>query len=904
MVKREQLIIAVIAAAVIGFFIGRLTGPDSGCQAGSPAGDAPLALTDSTKIPAAGAPAMGSETPKVIIVEFSDFQCPFCSRGAATIKQVVNSSKDTRLVFRHNPLSFHKQAFLAAEASLAANAQGKFWEMHDKLFANQKSLGREDLDRYAEQIGLDMRKFKADLDNHVHKAAIEADMKLAASLGARGTPAFFVNGQLISGAQPAEKFQAAIDAELAEVDRLLAAGSKREEVYAQRVEANFKAPAPKREAAADAANAVYKVPLGSSYAKGATDALVTIINFSEFECPFSGRVNPTLDKLIESYPGKVKVAFKHTPLPFHKNATLASEAALAAGAQGKFWPMYDKLFANQKALGREDLERYAGEIGLDLARFKADLDGHTFQKVIDEDKALANKIGAQGTPNLFINGRKLVGAQPYESFQQIVDEEIKKAQALVDAGTPVAAVYDKLTEKGLEKARPAAKPDRPQAKRRQEDPQAVYNVPLPVGETYAKGPADALVTIMEFSEFQCPYCSRAAKTVDEIAKAYPKEVRVIFRHNPLGFHKNAPGAALASLAAAEQGKFWEMHDVLFANQKALEADKLEGYAAQAGLNIAKFQQAMQQERGKERIAADQQLANSLGARGTPAFFINGRKLSGAQPFEAFKALIDEELVKARALVAQGTPPAKLYGKITSGGATAAVFLPDAAGEDGDAPARPALRKVVDIGAAPVKGNEKAKVEIVVFSEFECPFCSRGEAAVEQVLKAHGDRVKFAFKHFPLSFHKNAFSAAEASLAAAEQGKFWEMHDRLFANQKALSPDDLTRYAREIGLNMDRYKAAMDSRKFKAAVEADMAQGRALGVDGTPSFYVNGRAVDGGYDALQAAVEAELKRPATMLKLDGGRPGPKAPLLQKLNLRKLDGPPGKPGVPRVPKGGGN
>ena len=158
-----------------------------------------------------------------------------------------------------------------------------------------------------------------------------------------------------------------------------------------------------------------------------------------------------------------------------------------------------------------------------------------------------------------------------------------------------------------------------------------------------KGKKDAAITIVEFSEFQCPFCSRVNPTIAQIQKEYGDKVRVVFKHNPLSFHKDAPLAAEAALAAAAQGKGWEMHDLMFKNQRALKRPELEKYAAEIGLNIAKFKADLDAGKYKAQVAADQKLAGELKARGTPHFFINGRRLAGAQPYPAFKALIDETL---------------------------------------------------------------------------------------------------------------------------------------------------------------------------------------------------------------------------------------------------------------------
>ena len=118
---------------------------------------------------------------------------------------------------------------------------------------------------------------------------------------------------------------------------------------------------------------------------------------------------------------------------------------------------------------------------------------------------------------------------------------------------------------------------------------------------------------------------------------------MVIKQNPLPFHKDAKPAAMAVLAAHEQGKFWEMHNLIFENNKALKRPDLDKYAQQVGLNVAKFKSYMDEGKGEAQIKADQAQAASVGARGTPAFFINGRSLSGAQPFASFKAIIDEEL---------------------------------------------------------------------------------------------------------------------------------------------------------------------------------------------------------------------------------------------------------------------
>jgi len=159
----------------------------------------------------------------------------------------------------------------------------------------------------------------------------------------------------------------------------------------------------------------------------------------------------------------------------------------------------------------------------------------------------------------------------------------------------------------------------------------------------SRGPNSAPVTIVEFSDFQCPYCARVGPTLDQILDRYPDQVRIVFRHLPLPFHKEARLAAQASFCAEREGVFWEYHDQLFANQRALERPQLIDYANLLELDPEDFESCMDSPEAQARVEADLAAAEALGATGTPAFFINGIELSGAQPIEAFEAIIVEEL---------------------------------------------------------------------------------------------------------------------------------------------------------------------------------------------------------------------------------------------------------------------
>lgn len=135
-------------------------------------------------------------------------------------------------------------------------------------------------------------------------------------------------------------------------------------------------------------------------------APITIVEFSDFECPFCGEAAPIIERLIREQEGKVKLVFLQYPLDGHTHAQPAARASIAAGKQGKFWEMHDILFAHQRNLTPEDLDRYAAELGLDMARFHADMESPETQAVIDANKAAGHEVDVTGTPTIFVNGRR------------------------------------------------------------------------------------------------------------------------------------------------------------------------------------------------------------------------------------------------------------------------------------------------------------------------------------------------------------------------------------------------------------------------------------------------------------------------------------------------------------------
>src|ERR1043165_7439616 len=176
---------------------------------------------------------------------------------------------------------------------------------------------------------------------------------------------------------------------------------------------------------------------------------------------------------------------------------------------------------------------------------------------------------------------------------------------------------------------------------------------------------------------------------------------------------------------------------------------------------------------------------------------------------------------------------------------------------------PVFVSALDDGVSPVRGPTNPVVTIVEFSDFECPFCKQVQSALKQTLESYGREVRLVFKHLPLEGHRNSLPAARAAYCAAEQDRFWQFHDALFA-AKELSPTVLTQIAGEFGLGLPKFQACVDSEQSRAAIVKDLDAARQLGVESTPSFIVNGKLIRGAlsFADFQKLIEQELKQSST------------------------------------------
>jgi protein-disulfide isomerase len=406
--------------------------------------------------------------------------------------------------------------------------------------------------------------------------------------------------------------------------------------------------------------AVYQVPVDDAPRHGPADAPITIVEFSDYACRYCNKVLRTLEHIQRLHGDKIRWVYRH--LPLDDDETLAAEAGLAAGAQGSFWPMHDRLFAIHGQVDRASVELIAADLGLDMTRFRGDLDGQVHRAAVLADQDLAVSLGVSGTPTFFVNGRPLRGNQPLGVFLRVIDEELARAEEASKAGVAGKDLYAHLIARGQAKAASDAEEEYGAPVL---DPTRVYRVGLGLDGHATAGDAP-LVTIVEWSDFQCPYCASNAPNLARLRREYGDKVRLVFRHLPLPGHPDAQLASEAAVAAAAQGKFWEFHDRLFTGTRDdLGRAVLETIGEEIGLDMTDFRAALDERRHRDAVADDAAAAAALGIYGTPTLFINGVPIEGAPKWEHLKMLVDIRLDEAESIVAGGIDRADVYGMIMS-----------------------------------------------------------------------------------------------------------------------------------------------------------------------------------------------------------------------------------------------
>ncbi len=273
---------------------------------------------------------------------------------------------------------------------------------------------------------------------------------------------------------------------------------------------------------------------------------------------------------------------------------------------------------------RQSIDQLVGDFLIDEAAKKA---GVAREKYLEDE--LTKRRGAiteADIQRVYDDNKDRVGASTLEDLRQSIVTFITRNRD----GQNLALLVDELKAAGPP-VTVALDPPR-------------YEVPI-ADHDPSRGPADAPVTIVEFSEYQCPFCARVTPTLREIEQKYPGKVRIVFKDFPLPNHAEAPKAAEAAHCAGEQGKYWELHDRLFANQRQLQVPELKAHAKAVGLDQAAFDQCLDSGKHAANVQTDLDLGSGMGVQSTPTLYINGRVVTGAQPLNVFTSIIDEELAR-------------------------------------------------------------------------------------------------------------------------------------------------------------------------------------------------------------------------------------------------------------------
>ncbi|HEY6876926.1 MAG TPA: thioredoxin domain-containing protein, partial [Polyangiales bacterium] len=395
----------------------------------------------------------------------------------------------------------------------------------------------------------------------------------------------------------------------------------------------------------------------------------------------------------------------------------------------------------------------------------------------------------------------------------------------------------------------------------------VHQIPVTVRDPQ-QGPADALVTLVMFGDFEDPFTRRGAETVNVLRQKYNQELRVVWKDLPLAFHDHAARAAtLAQVAFAQGGDelFWQAHAVLVAHQDALTDADLKRYGAELGLDVKRLETALSGDTFADKFAADKSLVPRLiPIYTTPLFTINGRFIRGAVAANVFETTIEQEIAKAKAMVAAGTPQKDVYATIIRDGRTEdAELTPEQ---------KAAANKVYDVALpkdAPSKGPANAPVVIQEFADFQCPFCAQAESVLAELMREFPGKIRLVWRDYPLPIHPDASLAAEAArevFRQAKASKFWKYHDLLFANQSALSRAELERHAQSLGgIDMTAFRRALDRHTQLARVQSDVAAYAKSGSRlGTPGFFINGHLLEGALpiEFFRPLIRSELAASAS------------------------------------------
>lgn len=394
--------------------------------------------------------------------------------------------------------------------------------------------------------------------------------------------------------------------------------------------------------------------LGSEPIWGTRNAPLTWVLFGDLECPHTRRAWRALEVAKTTFGDDLRIVFRHRPLREHQYALQAARvlAGLAkTHGSAAFFRVLHRIAQNEQGLSDERLITEitaAGYAGVGIESLES-----AGESVVADDLELAGQFAVRATPLSFVNGTRVEGERTPDELEHLLLDERRAATWLLAGGASAKDFYAARTSGNLIGV----------------GEQDASRVCVPLGSSPVRGPADALVTLVEFSDFECPYCKQVEPTLKTLLARYPRALRVVWKDYPLPQHKSARMLANFAAEAAARGTsagFWGVHDGLFARAGEIDESVLGQVAGKAGLDGTLLLTAARSGAHDSAIRADVALGEKLGVTGTPTFFANGRRIQGALALDQFDALIREELGSAGRIVARGTAKEKLYSLVCDG----------------------------------------------------------------------------------------------------------------------------------------------------------------------------------------------------------------------------------------------
>ena len=537
----------------------------------------------------------------VTMVLFSDFECPYSAEMFFTLKKLQKElGSQMHVIVKQSPiLETHPNAVLAHKAALAAGKQGKYQQMAELLFANQERQERGTVMNYARLLKMDVVLFQHDLDSAAVAAALRKDMQESKGFAINQTPSMFINGRLYSGTL-SEKTLGDIIKQASKTSVATTLAQQTVIPEGENVEPAL----------------LVRMMTQPSAARGTSASPVTIVEFTDFQCPFCRAAVAPMEELMAKRGANVRWIFRSFPLSFHPDSELANEAALAAGAQGKFWEMHDLLFGNQQALKMADLRRYAQGLNLNMTAFDDALAKHRYAAQIAQDRVLGTEAGVDGTPTFFVNGQRMTGARSLVELNQIVDAVMQSPGSTVPGAVIAQAI-----------------------------PKAEH-------EAVVSGRANAPLELVWFTDVRSPLAERQKDLMLALVKRYEGQVRLVYKAFPVAAHEDGRLGSKALLAAHEQGMFWEMFSALTQRRDVLKEKDILGLAKGAGLDMPAFTRAMNAEKTDIGVTADMDEATARGIQGAPVVFVNDQRIDGLQREDFYTAVIAKILKVTPAAVAK------------------------------------------------------------------------------------------------------------------------------------------------------------------------------------------------------------------------------------------------------------